>query len=171
VGQAAQHGEAPADRVGPGREPLVRQRLPGREHRDLVRAEQAAQRVRQVVGLAAGGGDREHRTAGAAGRGRTGHRGDHERAQCRRRGEVEGVGVDTALRREVTGTREPTVAQGGRDQTGKLHGRLSWETVMHVESPRTPNDGGWSPSLVRATDKKISSAGSDNMSDITVEPC
>lgn len=61
VGEPAQHHQAGADGVDAGREPLVRQRLPGRESRHGV-AEDAAQLSGQVVGLTAGGGDHQQRT-------------------------------------------------------------------------------------------------------------
>ena len=60
MGEPAQHHHPRADGVHARREPLVRQRLPGREQRDGV-AEDAAQFGGQVVGLAAGGGDHQQR--------------------------------------------------------------------------------------------------------------
>ena len=63
VREPAQHGEPPADGVGAGREPLVRQRLPGREDHHLLRRQQAAQRGGEVVGLPRGRGHRQHRPA------------------------------------------------------------------------------------------------------------
>ena len=60
VGQPAQQHQARADGVDAGRQPLVGQRLPGREHRDRF-AEHATQLGRQVVGLPAGRGDHEQR--------------------------------------------------------------------------------------------------------------
>ena len=84
VGEPAQHREPPPDGVGARREPLVRQRLPRGEQRDPVAVDDAAERRDEVLGLAAGGGDGEHRAAGARG-----ERRDHERPQPGRRGEVE----------------------------------------------------------------------------------
>ena len=76
--------------------------------------QQAAQRVGQVVGLPAGGGDGQHRPAGAAAAAVGGERGGDERAQRRRRGEVErghpgrgdapGRGRDRAGRRRAVRT-------------------------------------------------------------------
>ncbi len=60
VGQPAQQHHPRADRVDTWRQPLVRQRLPGREHRDGV-AEHAAQLGGQVVGFPSGRGDHEQR--------------------------------------------------------------------------------------------------------------
>ena len=60
MGQPAQHGQAPADRVGARRQPFVRERLPAGVERDGVGAEQAGQRLGEVLGLPAGRGDREH---------------------------------------------------------------------------------------------------------------
>ncbi len=122
VGEPAQHGQALADRVRPRGEPLVRQRLPGRVDGDPLRIDQAAERVGQVVRLAGGRGDREHRALGAADVARAGHGGHHERTQRDRGGEVHRVGVDESFGRQVTGPGEATVAQGGRNQTGELHG-------------------------------------------------
>ena len=62
--QPVQHVEPATDGVRAGRQAFVRQRLPGREVGDLVAAEQARQRGGQLVGLAAGGGDGQHRAPG-----------------------------------------------------------------------------------------------------------
>ena len=124
VGQPPQDGDAAADGVGPGREPLVRQRLPRREQRDAVAVHHAAQRGHEVLGLAASGGDGEDRPAGA---GR--EPGDDEGAQAGGRGEVEPV---RALLRPVEGAGEGGVgsddvqqavqraggARGGRSGSG-----------------------------------------------------
>ena len=61
MGQPAQQHQPRADGVDARRQPLVRQRLPGREHRDRL-TEHAAQFGGQVVGFAPGGGDDEQRT-------------------------------------------------------------------------------------------------------------
>ena len=61
VGQPAQQHHPGADGVDAGRESLVGQRLPGREHRDRI-AEDTAQLGGQVVGFAAGGRDDQQRT-------------------------------------------------------------------------------------------------------------
>jgi hypothetical protein len=121
VGEPAQHGQPAAHRVGARREALVRQRLPRGEDGHPRRVDQAAERVGQIVGLAAGGGHGEHRPLGAAQIGAARDRGDDERPQRGGRGEVERVGVDEALAREVTGAREPTVTQRGGNQAGELH--------------------------------------------------
>ena len=62
VGQPAQQHHPGADGVDAGREPLMRQRLPRREHRDRI-AENPAQLGRKVVGFPAGGGDDQQRPA------------------------------------------------------------------------------------------------------------
>ncbi len=64
MGQPAQHGQPPADRVRTRREPFVRQGLPRREpgHRRL--AEQRAQGRGQFLGLPAGRGDRQQGPVG-----------------------------------------------------------------------------------------------------------
>ena len=65
VGQVAEHGEPAADGVGAGAEPLVRQRLPGREGLDPAAGHEAAQLVGDLVGVPLARGDHEHRHAGA----------------------------------------------------------------------------------------------------------
>ncbi len=60
VGQPPQQHHPRADRVDTRRQPLVRQRLPGREQRDGV-AKHAAQLGGQVVGFSPGRGDHEQR--------------------------------------------------------------------------------------------------------------
>jgi hypothetical protein len=80
VGQPAQHGQPPAHRVRARRQPLVRQRLPGREHRDPLRPDQVADGRGQHLGLATGGGHREHRTTCGGGQRRDHHRPGRRRA-------------------------------------------------------------------------------------------
>ena len=87
MGEAAQHGDPLPDCVGPRRQPLVRQGLPAGERGDRGRRQERAQRRGQVLGLARGGGHREHEPAGTArdpGRERGGNHG----AQGRRCDEV-----------------------------------------------------------------------------------
>ncbi|CAM5375706.1 hypothetical protein SBADM41S_01005 [Streptomyces badius] len=84
VRQAAQHGEAAAHGVGAGREPLVRQGLPGRELRDRVRRQHRTQGRGQVLGLAARGGDGQDGPAGLPGQ-----RGHGERARAGRAHQVD----------------------------------------------------------------------------------
>ena len=96
VGEPAQHGQPLPDRVGAGREPLVRQGLPARVERDLVGGQQAAQRVDQVLGLAAGAGDGQHRRA------RAGQRGDGQRLERRRRTERPRCGRARWRQRELS---------------------------------------------------------------------
>ena len=85
VGQPAQDREPAADGVAARAEPLVRQRLPARVERDGVGVEQRTELLDEVLGLADGGGDREHRAAGAD------QAVDHERTDRGRPGEVEGA--------------------------------------------------------------------------------
>jgi len=54
MGQPEQQHQPRADRIDARRQPLVRQRLPRREHRDRI-AKHAAQFGGQIVGLAPGG--------------------------------------------------------------------------------------------------------------------
>ena len=74
--QPTQQHHPGADGIDAGREPLVRQRLPGREHRDCV-AENAAQLSRKVVGLSTGSGDHQQRAL-------PGQRAGHEQARAGR---------------------------------------------------------------------------------------
>ena len=69
VSQPAQHHQTGADGINAGREPLVRQGLPGREDSDRT-AEDAAQFGGEVVGFAPGRGDHQQ---GTLPRQRTGH--------------------------------------------------------------------------------------------------
>jgi hypothetical protein len=121
VREAAQHREPPADGVGPRRQALVRQRLPGRVDDDAPGRHEAAQRVGEVVGLAAGRGDRQHRPV-------CGDRGHHERTQRRGRGDVDRV--DVLLGGEVVGAGEGAVGQGGGQQAGELHGSTFGARVL-----------------------------------------
>jgi hypothetical protein len=113
VREPAQHREAPAHGVRPRGEALVRQRLPGRVDDDAFCLHETAEGLGEVVGLAAGRGDREHR------RGR-GDRGDHQRPQGRRRGDVDRI--DVLLSGEFVGAGECAIGQGGGQQAGELHG-------------------------------------------------
>jgi hypothetical protein len=61
VGQPAQQHQAGANGVHARREPLMRQRLPGRKHRDGL-TEYTAQLCGQVIGFPAGGGHHQQRT-------------------------------------------------------------------------------------------------------------
>ncbi len=69
VRQATQYGEAAADGVAAGAEPLVRQGLPGRVLDDALGRQQGAQGRRQVLRLASRRGHRQHRAARLAGQG------------------------------------------------------------------------------------------------------
>src|SRR5690606_1038493 len=70
VGEAAQHGQAAADGVAAGAEPLVRQRLPGRVLHDALGRQQGPQGGGQVLGLPSGGRHRQDGAAGLPGQGR-----------------------------------------------------------------------------------------------------
>ncbi|GAA3442301.1 hypothetical protein GCM10018955_17390 [Planomonospora venezuelensis] len=132
VGQAAQYGQALADGVAARGEPLVREGLPGGEDGDRVpavplsvlpaagarfRAEQAGQRRREVLGLAAGRGHRQHgpaRLPGQRGRGEGPQRG---------RGDERGVGDagGAALPRVREGGGQLRLARDKVQQSGKAH--------------------------------------------------
>ena len=78
-----QDGQPPADGVAARAQPLVRKRLPGRVERHRRRVEQVLQLLGEVLGLAHGRGDHQHRASGVD------QPPDHERTQRRRPGEVE----------------------------------------------------------------------------------
>lgn len=80
VGQPAQHRQPLPDGVGARREPLVRQRLPGREHRHGAGLDEAGQRGGEVFRLTPGRGDGQHGALVVPGQ-----RGHAERAQRGRR--------------------------------------------------------------------------------------
>ena len=127
VGEAAQDGEPATDGVAARAQPLVRQRLPRGEVRDGVGRQEAAQRVREVLGLAAGGGDREHRPRGAGGL-RGGERGDQRRPQPGRTGDVE-LGVPAlAGSRDQRGDRG--VAGEDVENSREAHGSVSSGTCV-----------------------------------------
>ncbi len=97
--ESAQYGQAAAGRVGAGREPLVRQGLPGREVLGGVRVrQQRVERAGQILGLARrrGDGQQESRLtrAGRAGASaaQRGERGNENGTQGRRRDQV-GIGA------------------------------------------------------------------------------
>ena len=116
-----------------GREPLVRQRLPGRVLHDAVRRQQRAQGRGQVLGLAARRRHRQHRAAGLAG-----ERGDGEGAGGRGADQVDvhAVAVGGGLDR----FREGGVLDDGVEQTVQAHEGLpsrGWATrsARHVDGP------------------------------------
>jgi hypothetical protein len=122
VGEAAQHSQPPADRVGPRRQPLVRQRLPGRVHRDpvrLIRQPSASARssASRLVAVTA----RTGRAAPAASTGAATAATTNGRSAA---GAVRSSASESAppLRARSRSAGQPPVAQGGRDQTGELHG-------------------------------------------------
>ena len=67
VGEPPQHRDPPPDRVGLRGEPLMRQGLPAGEAGHAARGQERAEGRGQVVGLAGGGGDREHEAVGSVG--------------------------------------------------------------------------------------------------------
>ncbi|MGX1120063.1 hypothetical protein RKD37_005426 [Streptomyces ambofaciens] len=95
VGQAPQNGEAAADGVAAGAEPLVREGLPGRVLHDALGRQQGAQRRRQVLRLTARRRHRQHRAARLAGQG-----GDREGPGGGRADEVDVHAVAVCGRRD-----------------------------------------------------------------------
>ncbi len=118
VREAPQDGEAAADRVGAGREALVREGLPGRVVHDTVRRQDRAQRRGQVLRLAARGRHGEDGPAGL-----TGQRRHHEGARGGRADQVDvgAVAVGGGLDR----LGECRVLDDSVEQTVQAHGRLS----------------------------------------------
>ena len=146
VGEPAQHGEAAADGVRARRQPLVRQRLPGRELHDGCPPgrQQGAQRGGQVLRLTAGGGHREHRPAGVAGEG--GHREGAGRGRAHQI-HVRTVPVGRGLHRFG----ERRVLYDGVEQTVRLMKRLPSQRGEQREQPDTSNGPGL-PTLRPPTD-------------------
>jgi hypothetical protein len=128
VRQPAQHRQPAPDRVGARAEPLVGQRLPARVDRDAGGVEQAAQRADQVLGLAPGGGDGEHRAP------RAHQAGDRERAHPGGRGEVEAGRLGAG-----EGLRERGVVEDDVEQAGQRHGTPG----ATQKGPARPRAGGW----------------------------
>ena len=118
--QAAQDGEAAPDGVAARREPLVRQRLPGGVLRHQLARQQAGQRLDELLGLALGRGDDEHRAPGTAQVVPAGQRGDHQRAQRAGSGEVQLGSVRAAG--SIHRGRQGRVGHQRADDTGQAHG-------------------------------------------------
>ena len=169
VGQAAQDREPPPDGVAARAEPLVRQRLPGGELDHGVGREQVAQRGGELLGLAAGGGHGEHRTAGAAGQ-----RGEGERADAGRGGQVE-VGAAAGPRgldREPQGGVARPLVEQQVEEAGQAHeGTPGWggwrntaapdrEAAGVTSSVRRPADGlGSRSGSLMTLGRRLSSSG------------
>lgn len=119
--QAVQHFQPPPDGVRARRKALVRQRLPGREVGHAIGAEQRAERRGQLVGLASGGGDGQHRTARAAALGVFGQRGGHELPYG-----------DSALQFEQRGVARSTTPRSAGS------GRMAWRSPDSTASVTVP---------------------------------
>ena len=116
MGEPAEHRQAVGHGVGPGRQPLVRERLPRGQHGHLVIGQVAAQRRSQLVAVPAGRGDDHERPAGPGSPAR-------RCGQERRAGPGRADQVEPATRSDVPdGGTEGTVGQDRRDQTGEVHG-------------------------------------------------
>jgi hypothetical protein len=121
--QPVQDLQPPADRVGPRGQPLVGQRLPGREVGHRVRAQQVGQGGGQVVGLVSGGRDGQQRRP-------AGDRGGHQRARGRRAFELE---VGRTDRVEHGG--QGGIGQDGLEQTGQLAGHEHGGYPSNADTP------------------------------------
>ncbi len=113
--QPAQGRQPAADGVGAGGQPLVRQRLPGRELEHRLARQHRAQGGGEVLGLARGRGHREHERRGAV----RGERRQHGRPGAGRRLEVEGGPV--AGPGGAHGLGERGVAAQHLEQAGQAH--------------------------------------------------
>ena len=124
----AQHGQPAADGVAARAQPLVRQRLPGRVERDRVGVEQVLELLGEVLGLAHGRGDDQHRAAGVD------EPAHHERPQRRGTGEVERAHARLGVvhRLGEHGFTEDEVGQAGDAQRGHFSQRCRART-------KTPN--------------------------------
>jgi len=158
VREPAEHGQTAGDGVAAGREPLVRQSLPGREHGHVVVRQVAAQRGGRLVRVAAGGGDDDERAAGALARGGpvgggvaagAGQRGQQGRADA---GGPDDVDL-AAGRDEGDGARDGGVGEEDGQQSGDVHGFLPGCRRRGAVSTRTPDpaDPGLQASTLRAT--------------------
>ena len=147
VAQAAQHGEALADGVAARTEPLVGQRLPGREVGDGVGVEEAAQGGAEVLGLPRGGRHGEQRP-GASLRPGADQRGQQRRARARRDAHVDGELL--ALGGGERGS-DAWVAGEDIEQVAETHGAVAPGTGRQHERP-TAGAAGWFPSLTATAD-------------------
>ena len=119
VGQPAKDRQPAADRVGPWRQALVRQRLPGREVGDRVGREQAAQRIDQVLALAARRRHGEDRPTGTH-RWLGGEDRDEQRPQRPWRGQLQQRSVARPGRTDRLGDRRVGGQRG--EQASQVHG-------------------------------------------------
>ena len=127
-----QHGQAPANGVGAGREALVGQGFPSRVVGDGVLPQQPGDLGRDGLGLPEGGGDQQHRAPGLG-------------CEHRRRGGEEGCGAGNIAR---LGAHHAGVAQGGPDcrvclESGKKSGK-SHRVILSRMPPKSR-----SPSIPR----------------------
>jgi hypothetical protein len=115
-GEATEQREPAADRVGAGREALVREGLPARQHRDGVLVQQLRRRRAEVFGLPVGGGDGQHRAVRPVGcsHGRGEERAQRGRALHAQGGRLPGAQVGVAHGVQVG------LGEGGAEQAGKL---------------------------------------------------
>ena len=116
VPEAPQHREPAAHGVAAGAEPLVGQGLPVGVDGDDRRVDEVAQLGLEVLGLAGGRGHHEHRAPGVD------EALDHERAQRRGAGQVEGGGGAVTRVGERGG--EGRVGEDGVGQAGEVHEEL-----------------------------------------------
>ena len=107
VGQPAQHRQALADGVAAGAQPLVREGLPRGEQPDDAGAEGRLEGRLEVLGLATGGGDGQHRGTGRA-RGQRCHDG--------------GPGARRGRRDDLRGRAPRGPPGGARCRGGRRHG-------------------------------------------------
>ena len=143
VGDAAQGRQPAADRVGPRRQPLVRQRLPGREQRDVVVADQVTDRRRPrppPPGRSRSPAAPGHRDPADPGKA-VGQRRGHERPDRRRPGDPMG---------DRAGRRSRSSAKNGSANAAVSRPRsapeLTCQTLLSItlltpETPRRSDEG------------------------------
>jgi hypothetical protein len=108
VGQPAEHCQPPPHSVGPGGQPLVRQRLPGGQLSDHPGAQHVGQLGGQLTGFPIGGGDGQHRMPCA------GQRSHGQRAGRRRPVQLQFRGTGPAEKFLQRGFRQYRLEQAGQ---------------------------------------------------------
>ena len=133
VREPPEHGEPAGHGVAAGREPLVRQRLPRRQHRDVVVRQVAAHGGGQLVGVAARRGHDDERAAAASAASSGG------RTPAGPTTSSSPAGADGLDRRGGGG-----VGEEGGQEAGEVHG-VPW--VEGVRTTRAAPDP-WDPGCI-----------------------
>ena len=133
VREPPEDGDPPGHRVAARGEPLVRERLPRRQHRDVVLGQEVAQRGSGVVGLPTGRGDDHDGTRAPAEVG-AGDRRDEGGAHPER----DAHRALAAVRGGGDGLGEGGVGEERRDESGESH--ESWGSWA-AQAPRVLQAG------------------------------